>query len=279
LVSHLRVPVISVLGYKDSGKTLLIEGLVKGLTGRGLKVATAKHISQRGFTIDREGKDTWRHSKAGANPVLSVSEGETAILIKENLKSLSIDRLLGLIPEVDVFILEGFSWLTLKDERVGKIICVRDEEESELFKGKVKGDLIAVCSLKKLNPSILDIKGDIDVIVSRVSEYIDGVIETLKILGKLPGLNCGKCGFKTCWGMAKAVRDGTARLDDCFVIKHKSKVGSSLTVDGSDVPLQPFVSEVIRRTVLGIASTLKGISIKGDEYVHIDIRSRRHGKP
>jgi len=196
LASHLRIPVISVLGYKDSGKTLLIEGLVKGLTGRGLKVATAKHISQRGFTMDREGKDTWRHSKAGANPVLSVSEGEIAILMKEGLEGLSIDRLLELIPKADVFILEGFSWLTLKDERVGKIICVRDEGESELFKGKVKGDLIAVCSLRKLNPPTLNIREDIDTIVSEVSEYIDGVIETLKILEKLPRLNCGKCGFK-----------------------------------------------------------------------------------
>jgi len=77
--------------------------------------------------------------------------------------------------------------------------------------------------------------------------------------------------------MAKAIRDGTARLDDCLVIKHKSKVGSSLTVDSSDVPLQPFVSEVIRRTVLGMVSTLKWISIKGDEHVHIDIRSK--GEP
>ena len=61
-----KVPVIGVVGRKDSGKTVIIESTVRALTRKGYRVATAKHVNQKGFSIDTEGKDTWRHSVAGA---------------------------------------------------------------------------------------------------------------------------------------------------------------------------------------------------------------------
>ena len=59
------IPIISIVGKSDSGKTTLIEKLVPVLTKRGYRVATVKH-DVHGFEVDREGKDSWRHKQAGA---------------------------------------------------------------------------------------------------------------------------------------------------------------------------------------------------------------------
>ena len=58
-------PIISIVGKSNSGKTTLIENLIPELTKRGYRVATIKH-NVHGFDIDHEGKDSWRHKKAGA---------------------------------------------------------------------------------------------------------------------------------------------------------------------------------------------------------------------
>jgi len=62
------------MGRKNSGKTTVIEGLISELVKRPLRVASVKHIRKKGFSMDTEGKDTWRHSAAGANPVIAVSD-------------------------------------------------------------------------------------------------------------------------------------------------------------------------------------------------------------
>ena len=59
--------IIAVVGGRKSGKTTAVEVLVEGLVEHGYKVATVKHVSQKNFTMDTEGKDTWRHAKAGAS--------------------------------------------------------------------------------------------------------------------------------------------------------------------------------------------------------------------
>ncbi|MFQ6080784.1 MAG: molybdopterin-guanine dinucleotide biosynthesis protein B, partial [Candidatus Bathyarchaeia archaeon] len=133
---HVKAPIIGVLGPRNSGKTTLIESVIRELTKRGYRVATAKHVDQKGFSMDTEGKDTWRHSAAGANPVVSVSDIETAILIKEGAQRFSLDRLLSFTPDTDIILLEGFSWLVLNNEHVGKILCVRNREEYEDLREK-----------------------------------------------------------------------------------------------------------------------------------------------
>lgn len=62
--------VIPVVGGKKSGKTSTIELLVKELAHRGYRVAVAKHIPEPDFTIDTDGKDTWRFGQAGAKIVV-----------------------------------------------------------------------------------------------------------------------------------------------------------------------------------------------------------------
>jgi molybdopterin-guanine dinucleotide biosynthesis protein B len=151
----MRIPVIGVVGFKNSGKTTVVEGLVRELTKRGYGVATAKHISQEGFSIDHKGKDTWRHALAGANPVIGVSDVETSVLIKDGITRFSLVDLLGFAPKADVIVLEGFSQIVLSNERIGKIFCVRNTDEYADFKEKTTGETMAFCSLQPLEESIL----------------------------------------------------------------------------------------------------------------------------
>ena len=73
------IPIVSIVGKSDSGKTTLIEKLIAELTRRGFRVATIKH-NRHGFDIDHEGKDSWRHKRAGAVATVVASPGRAALI-------------------------------------------------------------------------------------------------------------------------------------------------------------------------------------------------------
>ncbi|MBI5956955.1 MAG: molybdopterin-guanine dinucleotide biosynthesis protein B [Chloroflexi bacterium] len=100
------VPIISVVGKSDSGKTTLLEKLIPELKRRGYRVATVKH-DIHGFEIDREGKDTWRHARAGADAVV-ISSGQKLAVIKRTRRELSLDEIAELLPDVDIILTEGY---------------------------------------------------------------------------------------------------------------------------------------------------------------------------
>jgi molybdopterin-guanine dinucleotide biosynthesis protein MobB len=270
---HAKAPIIGVVGPRNSGKTSVIESIVRELTKRGYRVATAKHVNQKGFSMDTKGKDTWRHSAAGANPVVSVSDVETAILIKDGALKSSLDRLLSFTPEADIIVLEGFSWLVLDDEHVGKILCVRNREEYEGLREKARGEIIAFCSAQPMGKPILGIKEDSKTLVRRTLRYIRRKRKISKILSRLPGLNCEKCGHPSCEEMAATIYRRRAKLSDCITLKLRSKLKTRITVNDAEIPIQPFASEIIRNSLLGMVSTLKGVSISGNEEVQIRILS------
>ena len=62
---------MSVIGFKDSGKTSVAVGLVAALERRGRRVMVVKH--GHGFTIDTPGTDSWRlrHEGRAARVVLA----------------------------------------------------------------------------------------------------------------------------------------------------------------------------------------------------------------
>lgn len=60
---------IHVIGWSNTGKTLLIELLLPHLIAAGLKVATAKH-AHHGFDLDTPTTDSARHRVAGAEAVV-----------------------------------------------------------------------------------------------------------------------------------------------------------------------------------------------------------------
>ena len=104
----MKLHIVAVIGGKHSGKTTVVETLVKGLVKRGYKVATVKHVSQKNFTMDTEGKDTWRHAKAGATITTTVAANEIATIKKGDTSHYKIDDIIKPFKtEVDVIVFEG----------------------------------------------------------------------------------------------------------------------------------------------------------------------------
>ena len=68
-----------VVGWKNAGKTGLMERLVTEISGRGLSVSTVKH-AHHVFDVDQQGKDSYRHRQAGATEVLLASRKRFALM-------------------------------------------------------------------------------------------------------------------------------------------------------------------------------------------------------
>jgi molybdopterin-guanine dinucleotide biosynthesis adapter protein len=133
------IPIVSIVGKSDSGKTTLIEKIVPELNRRGYKVATVKH-DVHGFEIDREGKDSWRHKRAGAHTVV-LSSPEKIAVVRDVERDVSLDELRSrFIRDVDIIISEGY-----KNDRHPKIEVYRKDAGGELLCSK-KDILIAVAS-------------------------------------------------------------------------------------------------------------------------------------
>ena len=100
----INIPIFSVVAFSGTGKTTLIEKLVVELKARGLRVAVIKHDAHE-FVIDREGKDSWRFTRAGADVTVVVSGSKAAIM--EN-RAVPLETLLGKITDVDIILTEGY---------------------------------------------------------------------------------------------------------------------------------------------------------------------------
>lgn len=121
--------VIAIVGQKKSGKTTTIEVLTKELTRRGYKIAAVKHIPEPDFTIDKEGKDTWKFAQAGARIVVAVSAVEIATIEKTESKSLSLNAILQKCKDSDLVFLEGFREQVAETKSIYKIALVKSPEE------------------------------------------------------------------------------------------------------------------------------------------------------
>lgn len=99
---------VCIVGPSNSGKTSLIERLIPELKGRGLKVATAKHTCRERISFDTEGKDTYRHRKAGAETVFLISPAGSFILTEIKDKFRLREVLAEYDPGTDILIAEGF---------------------------------------------------------------------------------------------------------------------------------------------------------------------------
>jgi len=232
------MPIIAVVGSKKSGKTTAIEILVQGLTKMGYKVATVKHVPEPDFTIDTKGKDTWRHAKAGAKTVISVAPNEIATIRKGDTTKYSLEQIIkDCQDDAEIIILEGFRELTGQNPTVPKIVAIKTTEE--------------VLDASKHFEPILTFVG---LIPSEAAKLKIPYVDALKEQEKLVNL----------------VDEKVAALVER---KRKHKEELKIQIDEHALPLNPFVRKFIRNTILGMVSTLKGVTIKGRENVSVIIKS------
>ncbi len=99
--------VYGVIGWKNSGKTSLMERLVAEITGRGFSVSTVKHV-HHDVDLDHPGKDTWRHRAAGASEVVLASAHRFAILREHRGPEPELSEVLARLAPVDLVLVEGY---------------------------------------------------------------------------------------------------------------------------------------------------------------------------
>jgi len=172
-------PIVSIVGKSKSGKTTLMEGLIRELKSRGCRVGTIKHTPQ-GMAFDVPDKDSWRHIQAGSE-VTAISSPHQVVLIKPVTPALTLDEIARLIGEdCDIILAEGF-----KQGSAPKIEVHRREVGPPLSAVK---KLIAIATDEPLETktrqfSLQDIKGLADLLEKgfikpqreRTSLYINNV--------------------------------------------------------------------------------------------------------
>jgi molybdopterin-guanine dinucleotide biosynthesis protein B len=102
-----KIPVVSIVGESDTGKTTLIEKIIPELTRRGYRVATIKHHNHR-FDIDHEGKDSWRHKQAGACLTVLSSPWRVAVVEDVETDHNIVELRDRYIHNADIILTEGF---------------------------------------------------------------------------------------------------------------------------------------------------------------------------
>jgi molybdopterin-guanine dinucleotide biosynthesis protein B len=119
------IPIISIVGKSDSGKTTLIEKLIPELNQRGYRVATVKH-DVHSFEVDKEGKDSWRHRQAGAYCTV-ISSPEKIAVIRTTDHDATLEELRDrFLADIDIIISEGY-----KNDSASKIEIFRKEVHQE----------------------------------------------------------------------------------------------------------------------------------------------------
>jgi molybdopterin-guanine dinucleotide biosynthesis protein B len=99
--------VYGVIGWKNSGKTSLMERLVAEISGRGFSVSTVKHV-HHSVDLDQPGKDTFRHRQAGAREVVLASADRLAILVEHRGLEPELPAVLERLAPVDLVLVEGY---------------------------------------------------------------------------------------------------------------------------------------------------------------------------
>ena len=154
-------PIISIVGRSNSGKTMLIEGLIPEFKRRKYSIGIVKHHAHDNFDIDIPGKDTWRHAQAGADAVVLSSPGKM-FMVRKTAVDLKLEYIKTMMDHVDIILTEGFKW-----EKYPKIEVIRSENSKNPICNRQ--DLIAVASDLSFEIdiplfSLVDYKGIVDFI-------------------------------------------------------------------------------------------------------------------
>jgi len=126
---------ISFIGRSGSGKTTLIEKILPLLKEKGLTIGSIKH-THHDLNFDKEGKDSYKHRKAGAAQTLLVSSNEAVLFSQTH----SLDKMLDKwFQDMDIVIIEGY-----KNYDGHKIEVIREKNNKKpiFIRDKIKVDVI-----------------------------------------------------------------------------------------------------------------------------------------
>lgn len=131
------IPIVSIVGKSDVGKTTLLEKIVPILVARGYRIATVKHDAHS-FEIDHEGKDSWRHKHSGA-AMSVISSPERIAVVADADHDHTLEELREkFVRDVDLVLSEGY-----KREMQPKIEVFRSGRSTHMLCNK-DDNLVAI---------------------------------------------------------------------------------------------------------------------------------------
>ena len=154
--------IYGIIGWKNAGKTSLMERLVADIVARGLTVSTVKHV-HHDVDLDQPGKDTFRHRAAGASEVVLASAHRFAILHEHRGAEPPLADVLARMAPVDLVLVEGY-----KRDSHAKVEVFRAGEGRSLIQpGDPTVRAVATDMVLKLQVPMLDLND-----TGRVADFI-----------------------------------------------------------------------------------------------------------
>jgi len=162
------IPVVSCVGKSRSGKTILLEKVVRELKSRGYRVATVKH-THPDFDIDQPGKDTWRLAQAESD-IVAISSPSKMAVIEHLDEEITLSQIAGLfLGKADIVLAEGY-----KNANLAKVLV--------LDAGRSQGDLcgqgkilttITACLSSEGRPQFLDeeVAHILNLLIARINTH------------------------------------------------------------------------------------------------------------
>ena len=175
-----------------------------------------------------------------------------------------------------------------KQEKVD-VIEVKSSEDKEIYisnEGKTCSPNKHYAVFMLENPAIYFTEMDSlnginsdDVLVIEKAEDLSSLREELiervriaKAYSRLPKIDCGKCGRKTCYEFAVDLVRNKADLKECVTLVSEKKL--VLKVNGKIIFLNPWLQDLIRNTIMTLIGSLKGVEIKGDEKLSVEVKQK-----
>jgi molybdopterin-guanine dinucleotide biosynthesis protein B len=119
-------PIVTFAAPSGTGKTTLLEGVVRALVARGLRIGVVKHDAHR-LKLDTPGKDSWRLRQAGAYRVVVASHDQIGVFAHSEGDSSLVGLVGAQLADMDLVLTEGFRRSTLPSLRVHRAAARVDE--------------------------------------------------------------------------------------------------------------------------------------------------------
>ena len=239
-MKKLLPPYFAIAGHSNTGKTTMIARLIRELVKKKIRVVSIKH-SEGKFSMDTPGKDTWKHREAGSSMIVFSTAGETSYILPEPLDLEDVLKHISSIINPDIVLIEG-----LMSGEIPKIVLGGTGNRSD------------------------DV--DREKLFENAMESILKEIKILRLLVRLPNMDCQRCGFRSCSELADAILKEEAEIEDCKQLLMKESVPFlDLLVNGKSIELSPFPAAMLESGITGMLTSLKGVEHIGE----VEIRYRR----
>jgi molybdopterin-guanine dinucleotide biosynthesis protein B len=241
--------VLSVTGITKSGKTTIVESIIRELVKRGFTVGSVKEIHYEAFRIDGDGTNTDRHRQAGSKLVTARGFYETDVLFPAMLP---MEKILSFYTQ-DYVILEG-----VRDINAPMIVAAHNTAEIDerldyrtlCVSGVIANDLHAYRDLPVIN-CLTEAERLAGLIVEKVPELVPDYDPDC----------CSACGTD-CHNLLQKILAGEAKRGDCVLGRGDVR----LSIGGKEIEMVPFVKKLLKNAVIGVAGELNGYK-KGAEIV------------